>query len=135
VSVRKTPRGVGPVLALALAALLALAVCGCKATPPSVLGSWRVAETAGKPASLSDLTLTSDGRFRYAGRNALGGVVAFGGTYQTAMVDGSAVMRLIYDDNPTQPTIWYYRVDGNQLIVSSVHSDLTNGTALVFTRR
>jgi hypothetical protein len=121
--------------ALALVALVALTLAGCKQSPPNVLGTWHNADTAGKPASLSDLTLTPDGRFRYGGKNALGGNVAFGGNYQTAVVNGSAVMRLIYDDFPNQPTIWFYRVDGNQLTVSSVQGNLTNGSALVFTRR
>jgi hypothetical protein len=137
-------------LVLVAAAIMVLAGCGAGAKPtaatqpsaaptanPSqvLLGEWRAADTAGKSASLSDLTLSADGRFRYAGKNALGGPVAFGGTYQVGMVDGAQQIRLVYDDFPANPTLWFYKLEGSHLTVSTVQGNLTNGMALVFTRR
>jgi hypothetical protein len=148
------PRHVAAALALSVAfAALACASCTRPATPPAgasatavptavapasaqaLLGEWRAADTAEKSGTLSDLTLTADGRFRYAGKNALGGPAAFGGSYQTGVQNGAPWIRLVYDDFPTNPTVWFYELDGAQLSVSAMQGNLTNGSALVFTRR
>lgn len=141
----RTPRAARGVTArmattlLAIGALLALAVlplvgCAPKARP-SLVGEWRAADTYGKVGSLSDLTLQADGHFYYAGKNALGGTVRFGGRYQMGEEKGVGWIRLDYDAYPGRPTVWFYRLDGNQLSVSSAQGNLTNGSAMVFTKR
>jgi zinc/manganese transport system permease protein len=139
----RVSRGAGAaramVAALALGALVALAMlplagCAPKARP-SLVGEWRVADTYGKAGSLSDLTLQADGHFYYGGKNALGGPVRFGGRYQMGEQNGVGWIRLDYDAYPGRPTVWFYRLDGTRLSVSSVQGNLTNGSALVFTRR
>lgn len=114
--------------------LFALAGCSAKAKP-SVVGTWRAADTAGKRGSLSDLTLQSDGHFYYGGKNALGVSVRFGGTYRLGQQNGAPWIGLVYDDFPSRQTVWFYKVDDTQLTVSTVQGNLTNGSALVFTRQ
>jgi hypothetical protein len=116
--------------------VFAVALLGCSAgAKPGLVGEWRSPDTAGKSASLSDLTLFADGRFRYAGENALGGPVAFGGSYQTGVDAGTPWIRLVYDDFPDRPTVWFYKLEEKQLLVSAVRGNLTNGSALTFARR
>lgn len=123
------------VLALSLlVGVLALAGCSAKAKP-SVVGTWRAADTAGKPGSLSDLTLQADGAFFYAGKNALGGPVRFGGRYTVGEQNGAPWIQLLYDAYPDRPTLWYYKIEGSQMTVSTVLGNLTNGSGLVFTRQ
>jgi hypothetical protein len=122
--------------ALALIASIVVSLAACApAEKPTLLGSWHAADTAGKSASLSDLTLTPDARFRYAGKNALGGPVAFTGSYRTGEDKGTPWIALIYDDYPDKPAVWFYSLEANQLTVSAQRGNLTNGSALVFTRQ
>jgi hypothetical protein len=122
--------------ALVIAAVLAAALSGCALKPkPSVVGTWRAADTAGKVGSLSDLTLRPDGQFYYAGKNALGGTVRFGGRYRVGVSNGADWIRLDYDAYPGKPTVWFYRIEGTQLTVSTVQGNLSNGAGLVFTRQ
>jgi zinc/manganese transport system permease protein len=137
---RKRRRLVGASAALmvlvVLGALVVLPVAGCAPkAKQSVVGEWRAADTYGKAGSLSDLSLLADGHFYYGGKNALGGPVRFGGRYQTGEQDGAAWIRLDFDAYPNRPTVWFYRVDGDKLTVSSARGNLTNGSALVFTKR
>ena len=135
-------------LVVALATALGLGGCtapgqavssGSATAAPSgraaLVGEWRAAGTAGKPGTLSDLSLLPSGHFRYTGKNALGGKVTFGGSYEVGTVNGSPQIRLVYDDFPDTPTRWFYMLDGTRLSVSSVQGNLSNGSALVFTRR
>ena len=117
--------------------LLAGALSACAPARPaaSLIGEWTSPDTAGKVASLSDLTLFADGAFRYAGKSALGGPVAFGGTYETGVEAGTPWIRLVYADFPDQPTVWYYKLSEKRLLVSAVKGNLDNGSALTFTRR
>jgi hypothetical protein len=129
-------RRASAVLLIAVAVGAALALGGCSAAAkPSLVGSWHAADTAGKAGSLSDLTLQADGHFFYAGRNALGGPVRFGGTYRTGVQNGAPWIGLAYDDFPGKPTIWFYKLEGTKLTVSTVQGNLTNGSALVFARQ
>jgi hypothetical protein len=134
--VTRTSKVAAALLVLALS-VGALAGCVAPATekPVSLVGEWTSPDTAGKVASLSDLTLRADGTFRYAGKSAIGGPVAFGGTYQLGDDVGSPCIRLVYADFPDRPTVWYYRLDGKQLLVSTVKGNLTNGSALTFMRK
>ncbi|MDR3686434.1 MAG: hypothetical protein P4L93_05725 [Coriobacteriia bacterium] len=127
-------------------ALLGVALLGCAPSkqapakqPPakqaSLVGQWTSPDTAGKDASLSDITFFADGRFRYAGKSAIGSPVAFTGTYQTGSNSGAPTVTLVYADFPDRPTFWYYQLDGNTLKVSAVLGNLTNGSALTFTRK
>jgi hypothetical protein len=122
--------------ALLVVALLgaALAGCGSKAKP-SVVGTWRAADTADKSGTLSDLTLQADGQFYYGGKNALGGPVRFGGRYRVGADKGADWIRLDYDAYPGRPTLWFYKIEGTQLTVSTVQGNLANGSGLVFTRQ
>jgi hypothetical protein len=122
-------------LALAILAL-ALSVGGCSAkAKPGVVGTWRSADTVGKAGSLSDLTLNADGTFFYAGKNALGGSVRFGGRYRVGEQDGAPWMQLAYDDYPDRNVVWFYKIEGSQLSASTMRGNLTNGSAMVFTRQ
>lgn len=121
---------------VALMFVFAAVVAGCApAKPASLIGTWTSPDTAGKNATLSDLTLYPDGRFRYAGKSALGGPAAFGGKYQTGVDKGLPWIRLVYADFPDRPTVWYYKLEGDKLTVSAVRGNLTNGSALVFMRK
>jgi hypothetical protein len=127
------------VVTLALASAL---LTGCALAPKSgsargatLVGNWRAADTAGQPASLSDLTLSANGQFRYGGKNALGGPVAFTGTYKTGVVEGTPWVALYYADYPDAPKLWFYRLEGDKLTVSAVRGNLTNGSALVLERQ
>ena len=121
--------------------LLGAALVGCgpaKQAPAgqaNLVGEWTSPDTAGKNASLSDITFYPDGRFRYAGRSAIGGLVAFGGTYQQGQDAGTPTVKLVFADFPDRPTSWYYQLDGNTLKVSTVRGNLTNGSALTFKRK
>ena len=122
-----------------MAALLAGVVCvlamsGC-GPKPTLVGRWEAQATSGKRASLSTLTLESDGTFRYAGKNALGGPVAFGGTYKLARTPSGPTLTLVYADFPNTPVTWYYALSRDELRVSTVLGDLKNGTALTFQRQ
>ena len=120
----------------ALMALLVLTLAACSAkAKPSVVGTWHAADTAGKSGSLSDLTLSANGHFFYAGKNALGGPVRFGGTYRLGEQNGAPWIGLVYDDYPGRPTVWFYKLDETHLSVSTVQGNLTNGSALTFTRQ
>jgi hypothetical protein len=125
---------VGLLVALLLVGA-ALFACAPAKPAPSLVGEWASPDTAGKTASLSDLTLKADGQFRYAGKSALGGPVAFGGTYQTGVEAGTPWIRLIYADFPDAPQLWYYKLEEKQMLVSAVKGNLENGSALVFTRK
>lgn len=127
----------GRALALSVVLVLAmitLAACAPKERP-SLVGEWRAADTYGKPGSLSDLTLQADGHFYYAGKNALGGPVRFGGRYQAGTQQGADWIRLDFDAYPGRPSIWYYRLEADRLMVSSAQGNLDNGSALVFTKK
>ena len=132
---------IGAGVALLGVALLGLALAGCAPAKPapaeqaSVVGSWTSPDTSGKNANLSDLTFYADGRFRYAGKSAIGGLVAFGGTYKMGSDSGAPTITLVFADFPDRPTFWYYQLDGNTLKVSGVRGNLTNGSALTFTRK
>jgi len=132
---------IGASAALLSVALLGLVLSGCapgkqaSANQPSVVGSWTSPDTAGKNANLSDLTFYADGRFRYAGRSAIGGLVAFGGTYQMGSDSGAPTITLVFADFPDRPTFWFYQLDGTTLKVSGVRGNLTNGSALTFVRK
>ena len=82
----------------------------------------------------SDLTFSPAGHFRYSGLNALGRPVAFLGTYATGVDHGTGWIALYYDDYTGGPKAWFYMLDGQQLKVSAIRGNLTNGTAMVFTR-
>ena len=116
----------------ALACLLALGACGPK---PTLAGTWEAQAASGKPASLSTLTLRPDGTFRYAGKNALGGPVAFGGTYRVGRTPSGPTLTLVYADFPNNPVTWYYALSQDELRVSTLLGDLKNGTALTFQRQ
>jgi hypothetical protein len=92
-------------------------------------------DTSGKAASLSELTLAQDGTFTYGGRNAHGVPVTFSGRYDMGTEQRGPWIRLTYSDFPDRPTVWFYRLAPDTLTVSAVRGDLSNGTALVFTRR
>ena len=117
-----------------LAALVVLCAC-TPSKPASIVGAWSAPDTAGKNASLSELALSADGTFRYGGKNALGGPVAFTGTYQTGTDSGTPWLKLVYADFPDRPTVWFYRIEGDRLSVSSVRGNLDNGSALTFVRK
>jgi hypothetical protein len=126
------------IVAMVIAALLLTGLLGCSAkrpAPPSVVGSWQIAESAGDAGKLFDLTLAQDGTFIYAGKNALGAPVRFLGTYTMGSSTDGQWMRLVYHDRPSDPTVWFYRVDDKQLTVSTQPGNLDNGTALVFNRK
>jgi hypothetical protein len=124
------------VAALIATALLAAGLAGCAPkAKPSLVGTWRAADTADKTGSLSDLTLQADGQFYYGGKNALGGPVRFGGRYQVGEHSGAGWIRLDFDAYPGRPTLWFYKIEGTQLTVSTVQGNLTNGSGLVFTRQ
>ena len=127
---------IGASVAVLLCALLGGVLVGCAPKKPaSLVGEWTSPDTAGMNASLSDITFYSDGRFRYAGKSAIGSPVAFGGTYQTGADSGAPTVTLVYSDFPDRPTSWYYQLEGNTLKVSVVRGNLTNGSALTFTRK
>lgn len=129
------PRRARAATAIALAGVLALALAlaGC-APKPSLVGTWEAPITSGKPGQLSTLMLNADGTFRYGGKNALGGPVAFGGTYKLGSADGAPTVTLDYADYPGRPITWFYSLTSDKLAVSTVRADLTNGTALTFER-
>ena len=123
-------------LLVVLAAIAVMAVaCTSPAPKPSLEGSWVVQDTAGKPGTLSDLTLAADGTFTYAGLNALGSPVRFAGSYQKGTSGAAPWIRLTYADFPDRPTRWFYRLEPQRLTVSTAVGNLRNGSALVFTRR
>jgi hypothetical protein len=122
--------------ALLLVALMGVAAAGCgPKAKPSIVGSWRAADTADKSGTLSDLTLQPDGQFYYGGKNALGGSVRFGGRYRVGEEKGADWIRLDYDAYPGRPTVWFYKIEGTQLTVSTAQVNLTNGSGMVFTRQ
>lgn len=124
-------------------ALCAVALTGCSAKPkasapakadPAVLfGTWSIPETQNQRGALSDLTLRPDGTFRYAGHNALGGPVAFGGRYKVGVHGPTPWLELFYDDYK-QPTVWFYQVSGKELVVSPDQTRLSGESALKFVR-
>jgi hypothetical protein len=132
-SLARTVLLVGTLLIVALLGAT-FAGCGPKAKP-SIIGSWRAADTAGKSGTLSDLTLQPDGQFYYGGKNALGGSVRFGGRYRVGEDNGADWIRLDYDAYPGRPTLWFYKIEGTQLTVSTARGNLSNGSGLVFTRQ
>jgi hypothetical protein len=130
-------------LAIALAVVV---LSGCSAKKPAasaqtnidpakLVGTWTITETQNQPASLSDLTLRADGTFRYAGRNALGGPVAFGGRYKLGIYQNAPWIELFYDDYPDRATVWYFRMSDNELQVSPKAAELGRETALRFVRK
>ncbi|MEI7813528.1 MAG: hypothetical protein WCJ13_01885 [Coriobacteriia bacterium] len=123
--------------------VMALLVGGCVArqspapapvSTGSVIGLWTNAAAKGQAASLSQIGFAEDGAFRHSGNNALGLPVNFGGSYQVGSSDQGPVMRLTYDDFPQQPTVWYFRLNGETLTVAPLAADLETEAAIVFQR-
>lgn len=124
--------------AFVCAALFALALLsGCSAEDPAskLVGEWSAPATADKPANLSDLTLKADKTFVHVGKNALGGKVTFMGVYETGTSKEGPWVRLVYHDFPDRQVAWFYKIEGDKLYVSSLVGNLSNGTALEFTRK
>jgi hypothetical protein len=83
---------------------------------------------------LSDIGFGQDGSFRHSGSNALGRPVNFGGRYQVGTSAVNSVIRLVYDDFPDKPTVWFFRLNGDTLTVAPSVADLDSETAIVFKR-
>ena len=120
---------------------LALFVGGCvarqapaPASTESVIGLWTNTAAKGQAASLSQIGFADNGSFRHSGNNALGLPVNFGGNYQVGSSEQGPVMRLTYDDFPQQPTVWYFRLNGDTLTVAPLAADLETEAAIVFQR-
>ena len=125
---------------VAIGALVLLAL-GCRAQPsepststPSIAGLWTIPALKGQPVSLSEIAFESDGVFRQSGSNALGMPVAFQGRYQIEDSAGMWILRLTYNDYPDRPEVWYFRLEGNRLIVAKAPGGLDSGAVTVFER-
>jgi hypothetical protein len=118
-----------------LACVLVAQLAGCSASPQKRLEGRGVADsTSGKKGTLSDLTLSPDMTFQYAGQNAYGGTVRFGGTWKTGGSAQGPTITLVYHDFPDKPVTWFYEVASDTLRVSTQPGNLKNGSALVFMR-
>ena len=131
---------IGFAACMAVAALLGLS--GCAQTPkappavqpPDITGAWVLRANEGQRAALSDLTLEPDGTFAHTGLNALGGKVTFAGRYEVGRADGANFLRMSYDDYPVAPKVWYYALDGSQLVLADSPERLRTGPFMRFAR-
>ncbi len=129
------PRSMAIAMTAALAFVLLAGTAGCSGAKQKLVGSWVAATNAGKPGSLSDLTIAGDNTFLYAGKNAFGSSVRFGGKYTLGSSKAGPWIRMVYDDFPDRPIVWFYKVNGRWLEVSTVAADLKNGTAMALSRQ